>query len=104
VQVKRTCHRVPDICVVLGAKPTEQILTKPPFLCIEILSPEDRMRRVKIRIADYLAMGVPYVWVLDPQTRQAYVATPTKALREVKTGTLRTENPVLEVPLAEVFA
>jgi hypothetical protein len=49
-------------------------------------------------------MGVPYIWVLDPQSRQAYVATPAKALREVKIGILRTESPVLAVPLAEVFA
>src|SRR5271169_2354008 len=55
VQVKPARYRVPDVCVVLGPKPTEQILTKPPFLCIEILLPEDRMSRVKIRIADYLA-------------------------------------------------
>ena len=103
VRVEPRRYRITDLCVVLG-KPGEQILTKPPFLCIEILSPEDRMRRVKIRIADYLAMGVPYVWVLDPQTRQAYVATTAKALREVKSGILRTENPVLEGPLAEVFA
>jgi len=104
VQMKRTRYRVPDVCIVLGPKPTEQILTKPPFLCIEVLSPEDRMTRVKIRIADYLAMGVPFVWVLDPQTREAYVATSAAGLREVKSGVLRTENPVLEVPLAEIFA
>jgi Uma2 family endonuclease len=104
VQVKRTRYRVPDVCVLLGPKPTEQILTAPPFLCIEVLSPEDRMSRIEIRIADYLAMGVSYVWVLDPQTRQAYVATAAEGLREVKNGRLRTENPAMEVPLAEVFA
>jgi Uma2 family endonuclease len=104
VQVKRTRYRIPDVCVLLGPKPTEQILTKPPFICIEILSPDDRMNRVEIRIADYLEMGVSYVWVLDPQTRQAYVATAAEGLREVKNGFLRTENPAFEVPLAEVFA
>ena len=36
VQVARTRYRVPDICVVLGPEPDEQILTKPPFLCIEV--------------------------------------------------------------------
>ncbi len=104
VQVKPTRYRVPDICVLLGPKPTEQILTKPPFICIEVLSPEDRMNRVEIRVADYLAMGVPYVWVLNPQTRQAYVATAASALREVENGILRTEDPAMEVPLAEVFS
>jgi Uma2 family endonuclease len=104
VQVKRSRYRVPDVCVLLGSRPEEQILTKAPFICIEILSPEDRMNRVEIRVADYLDMGVSYVWILDPQTRQAYVATAADGLREVKNGFLRTENPALEVPLAEVFA
>src|SRR5215467_16283846 len=53
VQVKPTRFRVPDVCVVIGGKPGEQILTKPPFLCIESLSPEDRMSRVEQRIDDY---------------------------------------------------
>ncbi len=82
----------------------EQVLTKPPFICIEVLSPRDRMSRVEQRIADYLEMGVPYVWVLDPETRQAYTATPAEGLREVKTGVLKNENPALEVPLSELFA
>jgi Uma2 family endonuclease len=102
VQVKATRFRIPDICVVLG-DPGEKILTKPPFICIEILSPEDRMTRVRDRVNDYLEMGVPYVWVLDPQTRTAYCATAAEGLREIKSGTLITENPALEVPLAELF-
>ena len=65
VQVSKMRFRIPDVCVVLG-KATEQIFRTPPFLCVEILSPEDRMKRVKERIDDYLRMGVSYVWVLDP--------------------------------------
>lgn len=103
VQVQPRRYRIPDLCVVVG-NPGEQVLTKPPFICIEILSPEDRMNRMEIRIADYLEMGVPYVWLLDPQTRQAYVATKDEGLREVKNGILRTENPVVEVPLSDVLA
>jgi len=101
VQVKPSRFRVPDLCIVLGGT-DEQILTKPPFLCIEILSPDDRWSRVKDRINDFLAMGVPYVWVIDSQTKQAYVATPAEGLREVKDGVLRTENPTFEVRLSEL--
>lgn len=103
VQVKPTRFRIPDVCIVLGDT-EEQILTKPPFLCIEILSPDDRWVRVKARINDFLEMGVPYVWVVDSQTRQAYVATPAEGLREVKDGVLRTENPTFHVPLSELFS
>jgi len=66
VQVLPNRFRVPDVCVVLGAKPKEQIFTKPPFLCIEILSPEDRVTAMQERIDEYLAFGVRYVWVLNP--------------------------------------
>jgi len=102
VQVKPRRFRIPDVCVVLG-DPEEQILTKPPFLCIEVLSPEDRMTRVEERINDYFAMGVPYAWILDPQTKKAFFATPRTGWQEVKDGVLRTENPALEVPLSEIF-
>jgi len=102
VQVKPKRYRVPDICVVLGHT-DEQILTKPPFICIEVLSPEDRWSRVKARVQDFLDMGVPHVWVLDPQTREAYAATAASGLCEVKSGILRTENPTFEIPLADLF-
>ena len=102
VQVKPQRFRIPDVCVVLG-QPNEQILTKPPFICIEILSPEDRMSRVEERIDDYLAMGVPHVWLLDPKTRRAYTATLAEGLCEVKGESLTTENPAFEVPLGEIF-
>jgi Uma2 family endonuclease len=74
------------------------------LLCIEVLSPEDRLSRVEVRIQDYLKMGVRYVWLLDPALRVAYSATAETGLCEVKEPSLRTENPVLELPLDEVFS
>lgn len=102
VQVKPTRFRVPDICAA-RADSDESVLTKPPFLCIEILSSEDGMSRIERRINDYLEMGVSYVWVLDPETKQVYIATPVEGLREVEGKVLRTENPVIELPLDEVL-
>jgi Uma2 family endonuclease len=102
VQVKATRFRVPDVCVVAGQKPSEQILTSPPFLCVEILSKDDRMSEMQERIDDYLTFGVRYVWILDPRTKRAYVHT-LAGSHEVK-ETLRTESPEITVPLAELFA
>jgi Uma2 family endonuclease len=102
VRVQPERFRVPDIGVVVG-RLDEQILTKPPFLCIEILSPEDRWSRVEARIKDFIAMGVPYIWMLDPQTKTAFIETAADGLREVKDGFLRTENPSFIVPLSEFF-
>jgi Uma2 family endonuclease len=103
VQVSPTRYRVPDICVFAGPGPQEQVFTRPPLLCIEILSPEDRMSRMQERIDDYLAFGVEYVWVVDPQTRRAWVYR-AEGMHEVHDGVLRTTNPDIEIPLAEVFA
>lgn len=52
--------------------------------------------------ADY--MGVRYVWVIDPETRQIYVATPDEGLREIKDGILRTADPEFLVTLSELSA
>ncbi|HMF75038.1 MAG TPA: Uma2 family endonuclease [Bryobacteraceae bacterium] len=43
-RLKPTRFRVPDVVLTRG-KPTEQILTKPPLLSIEILSPKDTISR-----------------------------------------------------------
>jgi len=102
VQIKPALFRVPDVCVILEPGPFPQIVRTPPFICIEILSPEDRMVRVQRRIDDYLAFGVPNVWLLDPRSRRAFVCTGNGML-EVKDGILRTANPELVVPLAEIF-
>ncbi len=101
VQVKLRRYRIPDVCVVLGGT-KEKIFTTPPFLCIEILSPEDRITRVWERIHDYFEMGVPNVWIVDPENRTAHIATAAGDLHRI-TDALRTTEPVLEVPLSEIF-
>ena len=76
VQVKTERFRVPDICVLAEGAPNEQIITFPPILCIEILSPEDGMSRYLERVKDYFDLGVPSCWIIDPVLRRAWAATP----------------------------
>ncbi len=64
--------RVPDVVITRG-KPDEQILTKPPLLCVEILSPEDRMMSMLARLKEYLDFGVPVVWLIEPTERRIWV-------------------------------
>jgi Uma2 family endonuclease len=103
VQVLPTRYRVPDVCVVFGGRPDEEIVTKPPFLCIEILSPEDRVSRMQERIDDYFQFGVRFVWVIDPKAHRAWIHTP-EVIQEVRDGILRTADPEWIVPLAELFS
>ena len=103
VQVSPTRFRVPDVCVIAGEKPADQIFRVPPLLCVEILSRSDRRNDMRERINDYLNFGVKYVWVINPQTRQAWIHT-AEGAQEIKDGLLRTQNPTLEVPLSDLFA
>ncbi len=99
VQVSATRFRIPDVCVVLG-QPDGQIFRKRHFFASKLFRPEDRMSRMEDRVEDYLKMGVPHVWVVDPQKKAAFQVTPAEGWREVKDGILRTHNPSFDVPLA----
>ena len=66
VRVRVTRFRVPDISVLGGPPPAGPIIVEPPFLCIEILSPSDRMQEMQDRIDDYLSFGVRYVVAAAP--------------------------------------
>src|SRR5689334_11137644 len=101
VQVKKTRFRIPDVTVVAGAKPTERIIRKPPVIAVEVLSPDDRAGYLEEKINDYLAFGVPYIWVINPETRRAYIHTP-EGSHEVRDRVLRAESAGIEVPLSQV--
>ena len=100
VQVTATRFRVPDVCVLVEDAPDEQVVTTPPMLCIEILSPEDRSKRYMDRVNDYFKMGVPWCWIIDPVARQAWIATPGN-LAEARDGILQAGD--IEMPLAAVL-
>ncbi len=53
IRIAENRFRVPDVCLVSLDQPVEQVLTRPPLVCIEILSPEDTLRRMQERITDY---------------------------------------------------
>ena len=71
LKVAPTRYRIPDVCVYTE-EPTGQVPTAPPLLAIEVLSPEDRVSRIQVKLDDYITMGCPCVWVVDPALRRAY--------------------------------
>lgn len=102
IQIHPRRYRVADIAVWRAGNIGERIPTVPPFLAVEILSPEDRMVRMQAKIQDYLSIGVEWIWLIDPQEKQALVYSqknPTGALSDV----LRTENPAIEIRLEAVL-
>jgi Uma2 family endonuclease len=72
VQVAARRYRVPDVTLLDRSRATEQIITHSPLAVFEVLSPEDRMQRLKRKLEDYSAMGIAEIWVLDPQDSSFY--------------------------------
>ena len=103
VQVSPTRYRVPDLCVLSAQAPEEQIITTPPLLCIEILSPEDTMRNTLMRVRDLLAMGVEAVWVFDPESRTVQVCA-GNSREERACGFLKVPLTNLELNVDDVFS
>jgi Uma2 family endonuclease len=58
--------RIPDVVVSQMPLPDEEVFTSPPYLCIEVMSPDDTMASLQDRLDDYLHFGVLNVWVVDP--------------------------------------
>jgi Uma2 family endonuclease len=72
IKVAATRYRVPDVTVLDRSRPIEQIITHPPLAVFEILSPEDTVQRLKLKLEDYRAMRIPEIWVIDPQDSTFY--------------------------------
>jgi Uma2 family endonuclease len=103
-RVGRSRVRIPDVTVAYNDEAmSEQVRTTPPLIAIEILSPEDRMNRVLVRLRDYLAMGIEHLWLLDPLERVAYTYS-SSGLRLVETPRLTVPNSPIYLDLPEVFS
>jgi Uma2 family endonuclease len=103
VRVSATRIRVPDVCIARAQKPMPQIFRTPPLIAIEILSPEDRVGRMRQKIDDYLAFGVPNVWLIDPQERRAFVYTAEGSVESADL-VLRAHDCEIVLPLPEIFS
>ncbi len=92
--------RVPDVMVMRDSDPVDEIVTVAPLLCIEVLSPEDRMTEIQEKVDEYLDMGVDSVWVIDPRRRKAF-QTDVRSLQPVEELTVR--GTKIAIPLSDVF-
>ena len=73
-RVAETRVRVPDLVLVRAGRQPD-ILSEPPVLIVEILSPADTFSGLHERVSDYQRMGVETVWIIDPKTRTGQVCS-----------------------------
>ncbi len=103
IRVNPTRVRVCDVVVLPIAARREKVTSTPPLVCIEILSPEDRLARAKLVLTDYLQMGVQNIWLIDPIRRAAWVFD-TAGLHEADPTRLSVLNTPIHLDLTEAFA
>ena len=102
-QTKARNFRVPDVLVVRAEEKFDRYITRPPLIAVEILSPEDTLRAMQEKAAEYRLFGVEHIWVIDPEPRIAYQYT-SAGLEEVRTGELAVPETPIRVVLSEMFA
>lgn len=103
VRINATRYRIPDLCAFDGPLPGPGIIDSIPFACIEVLSPEDRLSRIRKRLDDFLARGVPNVWLIDPEVRREWICT-NDGKTEVHGHVLHSSDGRLELDLHEIYA
>ena len=102
LKVRERKYRVPDIQVLPAGKKHPPVIEEPPLLCIEIVSPDDRLNDLSTRAQDYTDLGVPETWILDPETKKAYVYS-RAGLHETPADTVLRCGKI-ELNPAEIFA
>ena len=77
-----------------------------PTLAVEILSPSDQHEEVVEKVQEYLDVGIPLVWVIDPIFRTVEVHRPGVEPEQFNVHQELTAEPHLpgfRVPVAEIF-
>ncbi len=103
VQVAPTRFRIPDVCILPLTWEKTQIVREAPLLCLEVKSPTYTLKREMTRAQDYMSMGVPEVWIFDPESRTAYVLRGDEVI-EQREGVLKLAGTAIELDLAGLFA
>jgi Uma2 family endonuclease len=99
LRVRQGLYLIPDVSVFHGPEPQMRVPDTPPLVAIEVLSSDDRLTKVREKLEEYRAWGVPHVWLVDPYTKRMY--TCDAGLNEVPT--LRIPELGIEVTPADIF-
>jgi Uma2 family endonuclease len=94
--------RIPDVAVSEMPLPDEEVFTSPPYLCIEVMSPDDTVAAMQDRLDDYLNFGVPNIWVIDPWKHRGWRVT-AEGWATAIDGVMRTADGRIAMPLADVL-
>ncbi len=103
--------RAPDVAFVRAERVPKgearrRFAALAPDLAVEVVSPSDRMDDVEEKVEQYLALGVPLVWVFDPEPRTVAVRRAGRAPLVLGDGDVLDGEDVLpgfRLPVSDVF-
>jgi Uma2 family endonuclease len=102
LKVSATRYRVPDVCAY-HEEPDEEVFTDPPYICIEVLSPEDRIVRTMEVAHDYFRIGVQNVWLVDPVGKMIYICDAAGGWSAVTDATVQTCDERLVLTVSQIL-
>lgn len=95
-------YAVPDVCVYNEPAPKERYPSTLQLLWIEILSPSDIMIDVWGKANDLIRCGVPYVWIIDPETLESELRN-ASGVTHINDKTLSLPGTSIVIPLEDAL-
>jgi Uma2 family endonuclease len=103
--------RKPDVSFILharlpGGRVPKGITRFRPDIAVEVVSPNDTYNTIDLRLADYIAAGVPLIWVVSEVTRTVLVYQPDGTARRLTESDHLTADPIVpgfRVQVADLF-
>jgi Uma2 family endonuclease len=105
-RVRESKFYIPDMAVEELARPIAGRYpgpNDPVFLCVEILSPPDRVVKLWGKCEEYHKWGVPFCWVIDPERKIAWEYFPGDVEPRKLEGECISAGPI-QLALKDVFA
>ena len=72
LRVRPGLYRIPDVSVFYPTEPQGRVPDTPPLVAVEVLSLDDKMTKVREKLAEYSTWGITHVWLVDPHSKRMY--------------------------------
>ncbi len=76
--------RLPDVSINRLGPATKSFQVDPPLIAIEVLSPGNSAQDLHRKLEDYQLMAIPYVWIIDPESRVGWSAAGTVLIEQTR--------------------
>lgn len=99
LRVRPGLYRIPDVSVFYQTEPQGRVPDTPPLVAVEVLSLDDKMTKVREKLAEYSTWGITHVWLVDPHSKRMYIWN----AELVEVSTLRVPELRFELTPKDIF-